>query len=151
MAKKLEPIITVEDGYKEEGNFMLTTVRMGRANIYSYLEAKIRKYEEIYPLDLILSNKETEDEYNAQQLQMMAGSKLNAIEVAYRKAGIPVHYNYKGIYVIQVVPGMPAEGKLLAGDRIFKVDGHTFSSSKSSLNMSAKTSWGSDYFDVCKK
>ncbi|MDR4946269.1 SepM family pheromone-processing serine protease [Neobacillus cucumis] len=142
MAKKLEPIITVEDGYKEEGNFMLTTVRMGRANIYSYLEAKIRKYEEIYPLDLILSNKETEDEYNAQQLQMMAGSKLNAIEVAYRKAGIPVHYNYKGIYVIQVVPGMPAEGKLLAGDRIFKVDGHTFSSSEKFIEYVSKKQAG---------
>ncbi|MDV2687241.1 hypothetical protein RYX56_23115, partial [Alkalihalophilus lindianensis] len=55
MAKELAPIITVEDGYKERGSFMLTTVRMGRANIYSYLEAKMRKYEEIYPLHMILN------------------------------------------------------------------------------------------------
>ncbi|MFJ7728914.1 SepM family pheromone-processing serine protease [Neobacillus sp. NPDC097160] len=129
MAKELGPIITVEDGYKDEGNFMLTTVRMGRANIYSYLEAKLRKYEEIYPLEMILYKKETEEEYNARQLHLMAGSKLNAIEVAYRKAGLPVDYKYKGIYVVQVVPGMPAEGKLHAGDRIFKVDGREFPSS----------------------
>ena len=108
---------------KDKGNFMLTTVRMGRANIYSYLEAKTRKYEELYPLDMILNKKETEEEYNARQLHMMAGSKLNAIEVAYRKAGLPVKYKYKGIYVIQVIPDMPADGKLSAGDRIFKVDG----------------------------
>jgi PDZ domain-containing protein len=50
MAKKLEPIVKVDNGYPEKGNFMLTTVRMGRANIYTYLEAKIRKYEEIYPI-----------------------------------------------------------------------------------------------------
>jgi Lon-like protease len=130
MAKELGPIITVDGGYKDEGNFMLTTVRMGRANIYSYLEAKLLKYEELYPLEMILYKKETEEEYNARQLHLMAGSKLNAIEVAYRKADLPVHYKYKGIYVVQVIPGMPAAGKISAGDRIFKVDGHQFSSSE---------------------
>lgn len=129
MAKELAPIITVENGYKEQGNFMLTTVRMGRANIYSYLEAKLRKYEEIYPIDTILDKQETEEEYNVRQLQLMAASKLNAIDVAYRKAGLPVHYKYKGIYVIQVYPGMPADGVLKTGDRIFKIDGQRFSSS----------------------
>ena len=142
MAKELEPIITVDDGYKEEGSFMLTTVRMGRANIYSYLEAKMRKYEEIYPLNMILTDKETEDEYNARQLHMMAGSKLNAIEVAYRKAGLPVKYKYKGIYVVQVVPGMPAEGKLQAGDRIFKVDGNSFPSSEKFIDYVSKKQAG---------
>ncbi|MEH7093199.1 SepM family pheromone-processing serine protease [Neobacillus vireti] len=142
MAKELEPIITVDDGYKEEGSFMLTTVRMGRANIYSYLEAKMRKYEELYPLNMILTDKETEDEYNARQLHMMAGSKLNAIEVAYRKAGLPVKYKYKGIYVVQVVPGMPAEGKLQAGDRIFKVDGNSFPSSEKFIDYVSKKQAG---------
>jgi PDZ domain-containing protein len=130
MAKELAPIITVEGGDKDEGTFMLTTVRMGRANIYSYLQAKIRKYEELYPLDLILNKKETEEEYNARQLHLMDGSKLNAIEVAYRKAGLPVNYKYKGIYVMQVIPNMPADGKLSVGDRIFKVDGQKLASSE---------------------
>ncbi|SIB93505.1 Uncharacterised protein [Mycobacteroides abscessus subsp. abscessus] len=31
----------MEGGYDEAGDFMLTTVRMGRANIYSYLTAKV--------------------------------------------------------------------------------------------------------------
>jgi PDZ domain-containing protein len=121
---------------------MLTTVRMGRANIYSYLEAKIQKYEEIYPLDLVLNKKETEEEYNVRQLHLMAASKLNAIEVAYRKAGVPVDYNYKGIYVMQVISDMPAAGKLQAGDRIFKVDGHPFSSSEEFINYVGKKQAG---------
>lgn len=142
MAKELAPIISVENGYKEKGNFMLTTIRMGRANIYSYLEAKIRKYEEIYPLETILYHKETEEEYNVRQLHMMAASKLNAIEVAYRKAGLPVTYDYKGIYVMQVLPDMPAAGKLKAGDRVFKVDGHEFPSSQEFIDYVGKKQSG---------
>jgi Lon-like protease len=142
MAKELAPIISVEGGDKDEGNFMLTTVRMGRANIYSYLQARIRKYEELYPLELIFNKKETEEEYNARQLHLMAGSKLNAIEVAYRKAGLPVNYKYKGIYVVQVIPKMPAEGKLRAGDRIFKVDGQQLSSSEKFIDYVGKKKAG---------
>lgn len=142
MAKELGPIIMVEGGDKDKGNFMLTTVRMGRANIYSYLEAKIRNYEELYPLDMILNKKETEEEYNARQLHLMAGSKLNAIEVAYRKAGLPVNYKYKGIYVMQVIPGMPAEGKLSTGDRIFKVDGQQLPSSEKFIDYVSKKQAG---------
>jgi Lon-like protease len=131
LAKELAPIIQVEKGSHGKGSFMLTTVRMGRANIYSYVEAKLFDYVELYPLEDILHETETQEEYNARQLHMMAGSKLNAIEVAYKKAGYPVEYKYKGVYVVQVVPGMPAEGIILAGDRIIKVDGQKFASSES--------------------
>ncbi len=142
MAKELAPIIKVEDGNKEKGNFMLTTVRMGRANIYSYLEAKIRDYQEIYPEEEILNPKETEEEYNLRQLHLMDASKLNAIETAYHKAGLEVNYNYKGIYVMQVIPDMPAAGKLQAGDRIFQVDGKSFSSSKEFIDYVGKKQAG---------
>lgn len=129
MAKELEPIIEVENGFDEEGNFMLTTVRMGRANIYSYLIAKFSKYQEIFPLDSIRSENETDEEYNVRQLHLMDSSKISAIEVAYKKAGIPVEYDYKGVYVLSVEEEMPAFGKLEAGDRIFKVDNKEFTAS----------------------
>jgi Lon-like protease len=131
VAKELAPIIQVEGGQEGRGSFMLTTVRMGRANIYSYIEAKLFDYVELYPEEAILHESETQDEYNARQLHMMAGSKLNAIEVAYKKAGLPVEYEYQGVYVVQVVPEMPAEGKLLPGDRIIEVDNQKFASSES--------------------
>lgn len=130
MAKELEPIINVENGQDESGSFMLTTVRMGQANIYSYLAAKLSKYQEIYPIDMIRDKKETDEEYNARQLHMMEGSKENAIETAFHKARLPVHYRYKGVYILEVVPGMPAEGKLKTGDKIFKVDGQIFDSAE---------------------
>ncbi|WP_442599385.1 SepM family pheromone-processing serine protease [Neobacillus sp. D3-1R] len=130
MAKELEPIIKVENGFEEKGNFMLTTVRMGKANIYSYLLAKASKYQEIYPVDVIKRDDESDEEYTTRQLHLMESSKLNAIEVAYKKHGLPVNYQYKGVYVLNIYPGMPADGKLLPGDRIFKADNKSFSSSE---------------------
>jgi len=134
MAKQLEPIIEVEDGYDEKGSFMLTTVRMGRANIYSYLMAKFSEYQEIYTLDEIKGEDETDEEYNVRQLYLMDSSKLAAIEVAYKKADIPVDVRYKGVYVLNVVPEMPADGKMQPADRIFKVDGNEFTSSTEFMN-----------------
>ncbi|WP_210363710.1 SepM family pheromone-processing serine protease [Bacillus sp. REN3] len=128
MAKELEPIIKVEGGYEEEGNFMLTTVRMGRANIYAYLIAQFSKYQEIYPVEEIRAEDETDKEYTIRQLHMMDNSKTAAIEVAYKKAGIPVEYDFKGVYVLRVLPDMPAEGKLKPGDHVFEVDGNPFAS-----------------------
>ena len=80
MAKELEPIVEVEDGYEEKGSFMLTTVRMGRANIYSYLMAKISKYQEIYTLNEIKGEDETEEEYNVRQLYLMDASKWRPLK-----------------------------------------------------------------------
>lgn len=139
MAKELKPIIKVEDGYKEQGNFMLTTVRMGRANIYSYMYAKLSKYQEIYPLDEIRAEDESEEAYNVRQLYLMSSSKSNAIEVAFKKAGIPIKYDYNGVYVLNVLPDMPADGKLKPGDRIYQVDGKEFNSTEQFIqNISKK-------------
>jgi Lon-like protease len=129
MAKELEQIIEVDGGYDDEGSFMLTTVRMGRANIYSYILAKLSKYQEIFPAEMVKYEHETDEEYEIRQLRAMDTSKLSAIEVAYKKAGMPVEYRYKGVYVLSVVPGMPAEKKLKPGDRIIKIDDFSFKSS----------------------
>lgn len=142
MAQELEPIIEVEDGFDGKGNFMLTTVRMGRANIYSYVAAKVSKYQEIYPLEMILVEDETEEEYAIRQMNLMESSKLNAIDVAYRKAGLTVDYRYLGIYVLNVLPDMPAYGKLMAGDRITKVDGNAFHSQDKFIEHVAKKQEG---------
>ncbi len=128
MAKELEPIIEVEDGNDEKGSFMLTTIRMGRANIYSYSIAKFSDYQEIYPVNEVRREKESDEEYNVRQLHMMDTSKTSAIEVAYKKAGLSVNYRFNGVYVLHIVPNMPAEGKLKPGDRVTKIDEKEFES-----------------------
>ena len=129
-AHELDPIVHVENGYQDDGELMLTTVRMGRANIYAYLMASIRKYEYIYPVEEIRSPHESDEEYNLRQLQLMNNSQIHAIEVAYKKANKPYEFKYKGIYVLNIYPSMPAEEVLKPGDRITAIDGQTFKSSQ---------------------
>ncbi|MEK4148499.1 SepM family pheromone-processing serine protease [Robertmurraya sp. FSL W8-0741] len=144
MAKELKPIIEVENGFDEQGSFMLTTIRMGKANIYSYLLASLSDYQEIYPLDAVRGEEETEEEYNVRQMHLMASSKQSAIEVAYKKAEIPIEYEYKGVYVLNVVDNMPAADKLQPGDRIFKINGHEFTSSEEFIEFVSKQTAGTE-------
>jgi Lon-like protease len=130
MAKELEPIVKVEGGDKAEGSFRLTTVRMGKANIYSYLLAKWSKYMELYPESMIRNEGESDEEYNVRQLHMMDNSKNSAIKVAYERAHKPFSFDYMGVYVLDVIEGMPAYGELKEGDQILSVDGKKFKSSK---------------------
>jgi Lon-like protease len=129
-AHELDPIVDVEEGYEDSGELMLTTVRMGKANIYAYLIASIRKYEYIFPEEEIRSPHESDKEYNLRQLNLMENSQQHAIEVAFKKANKPFHYNYKGVYVLNIYPSMPAEKVLEPGDRIIAVDGMNFDSSQ---------------------
>lgn len=130
MAKELEPIIQVSGSDEEQGSFMLTTVRMGKANVYSYMLAKWSKYQELYPEDSIRSDNETDEEYNVRQLHLMDGSKNNAIKIAYDKAGKEVEYQYLGVFVLSVLKEMPAAKELEAGDQIIQVDNVKFESAQ---------------------
>ncbi|WP_409253596.1 SepM family pheromone-processing serine protease [Bacillus sp. SCS-153A] len=141
-AKDLDPMIEVEGGYEDEGKFMLTTVRMGKANIYTYLMASIKKYEHIYPVEEIRSSDETDEEYNVRQLHLMESSKLNAIEVAFKHADKPYSFEYNGVYVLNVYPGMPAAEVLEPGDMITAIDGNRFSSSQEFIDYINKKSVG---------
>ncbi|BDG35032.1 SepM family pheromone-processing serine protease [Saccharococcus caldoxylosilyticus] len=128
-AQDLKPLVHVEHGDNDAGTFMLTTVRMGRANAISYLLAHARPFYELYPLEEIKQEGETDEEYTMRQLQLMEQSKEAAIAVAYKKAGKPVSYKTKGVYVMSVLPHMPAEGQLKVGDRIVAINGKKMTTS----------------------
>jgi Lon-like protease len=123
MATELDPIINVENGYEEEGEFMLTTIRLGQANIFSYAWAKFQKYHEILPINHVRRENESDEEYTNRQLFYMEDSQESAITVAYKYANKPVTVKNHGIYIMGIVEGMPAEKVLKPGDRIFAVDG----------------------------
>jgi PDZ domain-containing protein len=121
-AQELEPLVSVEGGYKDEGSFMLTTVKMGKANIFTYAMAKVSNYQFIFPINQIRSEDETDEEYSYRQLHMMENSKETAIKIAYEKAGKGVELLSRGVYVFRVIAGMAAENKLKIGDRITHID-----------------------------
>lgn len=131
MAKELDELIDVQDGYDEDGAFMLTTVRMGKANIIFYLLSKFNKYYELHPISAVKAEDETDEEYNIRQLYYMENSQENALQVAFKYANKSYDVKNNGIYVLNVIEGLPADGKLKPGDRIFQIDDEVLETSES--------------------
>ncbi|WP_019242421.1 MULTISPECIES: SepM family pheromone-processing serine protease [Bacillus] len=142
MAKELAPIIEVDGGKEEKGSLMLTTIQMGKANIFSYFISDFKDFWKVYPEEDIKIKGESDEEYEVRQLHMMDDSKEQAIMSAFKAANKPYEKIYKGIYVYQVVKGMPAEKKLHAGDRITKIDQQTIQSSDQFMKYVAKKKKG---------
>ncbi|WP_025028043.1 SepM family pheromone-processing serine protease [Caldalkalibacillus mannanilyticus] len=121
-AVELAPIIQVENRHHEQGSLMLTTVRMGGANFFSFALANFNSYMDVIPKDFLLAHYKSEEHYSRRQLQVMESSQETAILVAYRLAGINIPVKNEGIIVTQTMEGMPAEQHLQIGDVIIRVD-----------------------------
>lgn len=122
-ANTLNPIVEVADGFESEGDMHLVTVSGLQATPIQYVLAKIFSYHDILPLDQVFPEGISQDDYMHAQLQVMESSQEAATVVAYEAAGEEITIDYQGVYVVSVVDGMPAEGKLETGDRIIGIDG----------------------------
>ncbi|MDG5470182.1 SepM family pheromone-processing serine protease [Jeotgalibacillus sp. ET6] len=126
----LDDIVEVEKGTRSQGDFSLMTVSQVQANIFAYLWAKFDEYQVIYPVNQIRNPHESDEEYSVRQLHLMDSSAVQAIEVAFKEAQADYSFTYRGIYILNVFPAMPAEDVLRAGDRITMIDGNAFESSE---------------------
>jgi Lon-like protease len=122
-AQELKPFVQVEGGDQDEGDLMLVTISMGKANVFRYLSTFFNKYNHLYTEEEIVGKDGSHEEYNYRQDYMMKTSQNAAVAVAYNKAGKKVEYIHNGVVIFHVVEGMPAYGKLKLGDKIKKVDG----------------------------
>lgn len=122
-AKVLNEIIQVDGKTEEEGTFMLTTVRMGKANLVNYVWARLSDSRELIDEKRIRRNEETDEEYHHRQLMMMSSSQDLATIVAYKKADQKAYYNNYGVVVTGIIDDMPASSVLELGDLIVSVDG----------------------------
>lgn len=122
LAQPLSPYVKVEGAISQPGDFMLTTVAMSKANIYTYLETYMNPIYHLYKTSDIKLNGESEKDYEFRQKLYMEESKQAAILNAYKKAGKPFQYNQNGVLVISVIKDMPAYQKLKLGDVITKVN-----------------------------
>lgn len=122
-ANELNPIVQVSGGYESEGDMHLVTVSGLQATPIQYALAKIFSYHDILPIDEVFPDGISQDDYMHAQLQVMESSQEAATVVAYEAAGKEINIEYNGVYVVSVVEGMPASGKLETGDRINSIDG----------------------------
>ncbi len=133
-AIELAPMIQVEGGKKDEaGSFMLTTVRMGEANLGWYLYAKMFPDAELVDKDLILNRGESDEDFTRRELAVMDNSQKIAEAVAFRLAGYDVKIEKQGVWVMGTIEGMPAKGVLQVGDVITAVDGEKMQEAKDLL------------------
>ncbi|MGG1688351.1 SepM family pheromone-processing serine protease [Pseudalkalibacillus sp. NRS-1564] len=122
-ARVLDEVINVEGGSQDGGEFMLTTVRVGEANLVQYIWAQFNEYHELIAEDLIKREGESDDEYHQRQLDVMANSQTSATIVAYEAAKKEIKITKNGVLVTGIIEGMPADGKLELGDLIVEVEG----------------------------
>lgn len=130
VAEEVKPMISIAAGDKDEkGAFILTTVSSRYANVVWYLAAKLDKNAEIDP-----KPKRDEAEYSALQVSYMSGSQTNAIEAAYKKAGVAYNDVALSVSVIGHIDGVESKGDFEARDVILSVDGQDVHSAE---NLSA--------------
>lgn len=121
-ADPLNPIVEVEGAYESEGDMHLVTIQGGKATPYQYLVASFRDYHDILPIDEVLQDGMTDEEYRQMQLMMMESSQEASTVVAYEAANKEIEIIYEGIYVVSVVEDGPAYGILQSGDKITAIN-----------------------------
>lgn len=121
-AEPLDDMITVEDGHTEKGDFMLTTIRLGKASVIQYIVALFNKYHMLYPEHQIKRDWESDRDYDHRQLKIMENSQQLSTIVAFRLANEPIQVQNEGVVVSGTIENMPADEKLQVGDVIVAVD-----------------------------
>ncbi|WP_096199241.1 SepM family pheromone-processing serine protease [Bacillus sp. FJAT-45350] len=119
----LAAYVEVEDGYEDQGSFMLTTVKMGKANTFFYVWSQFSDFRLLIPEDHMIGPDETDDDYFHRQRMMMTSSQEAAKIIAYKKAGKTVMFDHRGVLVMSFIDGMPAAKILQPEDRIIAVEG----------------------------
>ncbi|SFP04064.1 SepM family pheromone-processing serine protease [Salibacterium halotolerans] len=122
-ASSLQDMVTVQNGYKEQGEFYLTTIRQQRANIPLYLWSQLSQYRDLTPTDQFLREGETDQEYFHRQNRLMNSSQEAAKIAAYKEADRQYEVEYNGVKVSQVIEGMDAENHLQSDDLITALNG----------------------------
>lgn len=142
LAQDLGPYVKVENGDQDSGEFMLTTVSMSRANIYSYIGTFINSVHHLYKEEEIMTKGESHDDYEFRQLRYMEESKHAAILNAYKEAGKPYEVKKNGIMVVSIIKDMPAYKVLKLGDIITSVDSKVVNSVEDFTSLISKVKPG---------
>jgi PDZ domain-containing protein len=124
-ARSVLPLIDVDgtDTFGSRGEFLLTTVNLGRANVYDALAAWVDPDAEVLQEREVLAPGQTDREYERISRSLMDQSKIAAVAVALESLTDYPRTHGRGVIVQDVVSGTPAAGELFPGDLITSIDG----------------------------
>ena len=124
---KQVPLIAVDDAktYETDGTLDLTTVQVvgNRMRTPSWIELAIAWFDRsraVVPIDAVFPEGVTTEERDEQNAALMVDSQHEATAAALSELGYDVGAAVK---VVDVVPDLPAEGKLKSGDVIVAMNG----------------------------
>jgi PDZ domain-containing protein len=140
-----ESLITVagEKTFPSAGTISYTTVSLRQATLFGMLTGWLDNDVDVFPRDKVLGNRNAE-ENRTLNLQMMDTSKLVATQVALERLGHPVDVSITGETVVNVLPHLPADGVLKAGDTITAVNGERLDEPDDLTRLLAADSPGDD-------
>jgi Lon-like protease len=124
-ARSVLPLISIDGAptFDSNGRLLLTTVSVGRANLYYALRAWLDPAAFVLAERDVLPPGQTDREYESLSLSQMDQSKIAGVAVALQQATDYPRAHGPGAIVQDVVPGSPAEGRLFPGDLIEEIDG----------------------------
>lgn len=137
IAAELSPMIEVEDGYDNEGEFLLTAVSSRRAMAWDYFYISLFNPDdkELTAISEQLPKNMDMNEYIKLMSELMEESKLQAQAVAFRQAGQQVEVSGEGAEVAEVMEEGSAYNKLKKEDLIIAVDGKKVEMAADAVNI----------------
>lgn len=122
IATPVEPMMTIEEGDDYgKGSFLLTAVRLTEPNFIGVIkstwdpDADVRLKSDIF-------RGYSEEQYIERLSVIMQGSQNNAIEAAYRYAGVPYKTVTQSIVISDVSAKKSSSNMFHAGDRLLGID-----------------------------
>ncbi|HEV2906875.1 MAG TPA: S16 family serine protease, partial [Actinomycetota bacterium] len=124
-AREVNPRIDIDGRrtFESRGRLMLTTVNLGRVNVFSAFDAWVDPAVDVVSERSILAPGETDRQHRQQSNLEMDESKIAAVAVALRRVtGYPREHG-DGVLIQDVIEGAPASGRLFPGELILAADG----------------------------
>lgn len=137
IAAELSPMIEVENGYENQGEFLLTAVSSRRAMAWDYFYISLFAPEdkELTAIAEQLPENMDMNEYIELMAELMEESKLQAQAVAFRQAGYEVEVSGEGAEVVEVMEDGSAYNNLKKEDLITAVDGKKVEMAADAVNI----------------
>ncbi|WP_161601329.1 S16 family serine protease [Paenibacillus luteus] len=129
IAVPVKPMVAIEEGDElGEGDLLLTAVKLTEPNFLRAIQSVWNSNVELHLKKDVLRGY-SKEQYAARLNVVMQGSQNNAIEAAYRYAGLPYETRTEGIIISDVAAnaekGFPMRFSFEAGDRMLAINGNT--------------------------
>lgn len=137
IAAELSPMIKVDDGYSNKGEFLLTAVSTKKATLWDYFYISLFRPadKELTSINDQLPENMDMNEYINLMADLMEESKLQAQAVAFKQAGFEVEISGDGAEVVEVMEAGSAYNNLKKGDLIKEVDGKKVEMAADAVNI----------------